>query len=64
MRKNTLVAVSIGLLLVALAGMEWMAERQWYAQEAPHPAEVADSGLPEVRDLDDSGALASPHFVR
>lgn len=65
MRKNILVAVSIALLLVALAGMEWMAEHQWYVvQDAAHPAEVADSGLPEVRDLDDGGALASPHFVR
>ena len=64
MRKNTMVALAIGLLLVALAGMEWVAEHRWYAQDGVRPAEVADSGLPEVRDLDDSGALASPHIVR
>lgn len=64
MRKQALVAAAVGLLIAALAGMEWVAERHFYVQESTLPMEVADPGLPDGRDLEDSAAFASPRFTR
>jgi hypothetical protein len=64
MSKQALVAAVVGLLIAALAGMEWVAERQFYVHESAYSAEVADPGLSEGRDLEDTAASASPGFIR
>jgi len=64
MRKQAFVAAAVGLLIAALAGMEWVAERQFYVQEQTHSMEVADPGLPDGRDPEDGAAFASPRFTR
>ena len=64
MRKDVLVAGVVGLLIAALAGVEWAAERQLDAAEPAYAVEVADPGLPDGRDLEDAAAFASPRFTR
>lgn len=62
---KTLVVLAIGLLLAALAGMEWVAEHRWYVHdEIARPMEVSDPGLPEVREFSDDATLASPRLTR
>jgi regulator of protease activity HflC (stomatin/prohibitin superfamily) len=64
-QKKAIVVTAIALLLAALAGMEWVAEHQWAVHEdLARPAEVADPGLPEVREFSDDATLASPRFSR
>ena len=64
MNSKTIVVAVVGTLLALLAGMEYVAERQWYAYEHAHPVEIADPGLPETRDIDGGEAAASPAFAR
>ena len=65
LEKKTIVVTALALLLAALAGMEWVAERRWYVSEnTARPAEVADPGLPEVREFSDDATFASPRLTR
>lgn len=64
MRPEVVVGAGVALLVASLAGVEWWAERQWSADAVVRPAVVPDPGLPEVREIDDPEAFASPRLSR
>ena len=65
MRPEVVVGAGAALLLGALAGVEWWAEHRWPADvdAVVRPGEV-HSDLPEVREVEQSEAAASPRLSR
>jgi hypothetical protein len=65
MRPELVVGAGAALLIGALAGVEWWAERQWAADSAVvRPADTVEAALPESSEVDAPEASASPRLSR
>lgn len=66
MRPEVVVGAGLALLLGALAGVEWWAEHRWPADvdAGVRPGEAVQLDLPEMREVEQSEAAASPRFSR